>query len=419
MENVSSRCGKSDNAPRLRFPEFRGEWVEKKIKEFANCYAGATPSTKERKYWENGTIPWLSSGEVNKKHISFTDNFITKIGYDSCSTKMIPANTVVMALAGQGKTRGTVAITEIELCTNQSLASIVTNETVDDKFLLYYLETQYSNLRAISSGDGTRGGLNLNIINEYSVFLASLPEQKKIAAFFTLLDRRIQKQRQLVERLKTYKRGVSEAIFERRLNFSSLLATEWKKYKLGQIGEFYNGLSGKSREDFGNGNCKFITYMNVYKNIIADESLCESVKIRKEEEQNSVKYGDVLFTQSSETLEEVGYTSVWTHSSQPYLNSFCFGYRFYDSVMTNPIFIAHYMRSNYIRKAIMKEGQGATRVNLSAERLKNLNIFLPDINGQNKIAEFLSRLENRIHKEESVLEKMSTEKSSFLQKMFI
>ncbi len=246
-----------------------------------------------------------------------------------------------------------------------------------------------------------------------------LPEQKKIAAFFTLLDRRIQKQRQLVECLKTYKRGVSEAIFERRLNFSSLVATEWKKYKLGQIGEFYNGLSGKSREDFGNGNCKFITYMNVYKNIIADESLCESVKIKKEEKQNPVKYSDVLFTQSSETLEEVGYTSVWTHSSQPYLNSFCFGYRFYDSVMTNPIFIAHYMRSNYIRKAIMKEGQGATRVNLSAERLKNLNILLPDIIGQNKIAEFLSGLENRIHKEESALKNMSMEKSSLLQKMFI
>lgn len=224
MENVSLRCGKSDNAPRLRFPEFSGEWVEKKIKEFANCYAGATPSTKERKYWENGTIPWLSSGEVNKKHISFTDNFITKIGYDSCSTKMIPANTVVMALAGQGKTRGTVAITEIELCTNQSLASIVTNETVDDKFLLYYLETQYSNLRAISSGDGTRGGLNLNIINEYSVFLASLPEQKKIAAFFTLLDRRIQKQRQLVERLKTYKRGVIKQYFSAQKD-----NTKWTK----------------------------------------------------------------------------------------------------------------------------------------------------------------------------------------------
>ena len=110
----------------------------KTIPELFNTRNGYTPSKSKKEYWENGTIPWLSSGEVNKKHISFTDNFITKIGYDSCSTKMIPANTVVMALAGQGKTRGTVAITEIELCTNQSLASIVTNETVDDKFLLYY-----------------------------------------------------------------------------------------------------------------------------------------------------------------------------------------------------------------------------------------------------------------------------------------
>ena len=252
MENVSSRCGNRDNAPRLRFPEFNGEWMEKKIKEFANCYAGATPSTKERKYWENGTIPWLSSGEVNKKHISFTDNFITKIGYDSCSTKMIPANTVVMALAGQGKTRGTVAITEIELCTNQSLASIVTNETVDDKFLLYYLETQYSNLRAISSGDGTRGGLNLNIINEYSVFLASPPEQKKIAAFFTLLDSRIQKQRQLVESLKTYKRGVMNKLFDENIEFDKYL--KWEKveeifktindkpYQVQSCSYFQNGL---------------------------------------------------------------------------------------------------------------------------------------------------------------------------------
>ena len=295
----------------------------------------------------------------------------------------------------------------------------------DSDFIKVYFDSLkwYREIYLIAAEGARNHGL-LNISTEdFFETKHKLPvdisEQKKIAAFFTLLDRRIQKQRQLVECLKTYKRGGSEAIFEKRLDFSSLAPTEWKKYKLGQIGEFYNGLSGKCREDFENGNCKFITYMNVYKNIIADESLCESVKIRKEEKQNSVKYGDVLFTQSSETLEEVGYTSVWTYSLQPYLNSFCFGYRFYDSVMTNPIFIAHYMRSNYIRKAIMKEGQGATRVNLSAERLKNLNIFLPDINEQNRIAEFLSGLENRIHKEESVLENMNTEKSSLLQKMFV
>lgn len=419
MENVSSRCGKSDNAPRLRFPEFRGEWVEKKLGEIAERVTrknknNETPlpltiSSKDGlvdqvTYFNKTVASKDMSGYYLLKNGEFAYNKSYSVGYDFGSIKRLDKYPMG-------------ALSTLYIC--------FSIKNFDSDFMKVYFDSLkwYREIYLIAAeGARNHGLLNISTEDFFETkhkLPLGLPEQKKIAAFFTLLDRRIQKQRQLVEFLKTYKRGVSEAIFERRLNFSSLLATEWKKYKLGQIGEFYNGLSGKSREDFGNGNCKFINYMNVYKNIIADESLCESVKIRKEEEQNSVKYGDVLFTQSSETLEEVGYTSVWTHSSQPYLNSFCFGYRFYDSVMTNPIFIAHYMRSNYIRKAIMKEGQGATRVNLSAERLKNLNIFLPDINGQNKIAEFLSRLENRIHKEESVLEKMSTEKSSLLQKMFI
>ena len=418
MENVSSRCGKSDNAPRLRFPEFSGEWVEKKLGEIAERVTrknknNETPlpltiSSKDGlvdqiTYFNKTVASKDMSGYHLLKNGEFAYNKSYSVGYDFGSIKRLDKYPMG-------------ALSTLYIC--------FSIKNFDSDFMKVYFDSLkwYREIYLIAAeGARNHGLLNISTEDFFETkhkLPVGLPEQKKIASFFTLLDRRIQKQRQLVEFLKTYKRGVSEAIFERRLNFSSLLATEWKKYKLGQIGEFYNGLSGKSREDFGNGNCKFITYMNVYKNIIADESLCESVKIRKEEEQNSVKYGDVLFTQSSETLEELGYTSVWTHSSQPYLNSFCFGYRFYDSVMTNPIFIAHYMRSNYIRKAIMKEGQGATRVNLSAERLKNLNIFLPDINGQNKIAEFLSRLENRIHKEESVLEKMSTEKSSLLQKMF-
>ena len=419
MENVSSRCGKSDNAPRLRFPEFSGEWVEKKLGEIAERVTrknknNETPlpltiSSKDGlvdqvTYFNKTVASKDMSGYYLLKNGEFAYNKSYSVGYDFGSIKRLDKYPMG-------------ALSTLYIC--------FSIKNFDSDFMKVYFDSLkwYREIYLIAAeGARNHGLLNISTEDFFETkhkLPLGLPEQKKIAAFFTLLDRRIQKQRQLVERLKTYKRGVSEAIFERRLNFSSLVATEWKKYKLGQIGEFYNGLSGKSREDFGNGNCKFITYMNVYKNIIADESLCESVKIKKEEKQNPVKYSDVLFTQSSETLEEVGYTSVWTHSSQPYLNSFCFGYRFYDSVMTNPIFIAHYMRSNYIRKAIMKEGQGATRVNLSAERLKNLNILLPDIIGQNKIAEFLSGLENRIHKEESALKNMSMEKSSLLQKMFI
>jgi len=165
---------------------WRGKLFEKenvkymKISEFAKCCAGATPSTSHSEYWENGTIPWMSSGEVNNIEIYDTEKKITELGYNSSSTKMLPINTVVVALAGQGKTRGLVAITRKEVCTNQSLCGIVPDERVDNEYLFHYLQSRYKDLRRISSGDGTRGGLNLKMINDYKVPVPSIDEQKKI-----------------------------------------------------------------------------------------------------------------------------------------------------------------------------------------------------------------------------------------------
>ena len=406
MENVSSRCGKSDNAPRLRFPEFSGEWEEKKIKEFANCYAGATPSTKERKYWENGTIPWLSSGEVNKKHISFTDNFITKIGYDSCSTKMIPANTVVMALAGQGKTRGTVAITEIELCTNQSLASIVTNETVDDKFLLYYLETQYSNLRAISSGDGTRGGLNLNIINEYSVFLSSLPEQKKIAAFFTLLDRRIQKQRQLVERLKTYKRGVSEAIFERKFGFPN--KTNWKKIKIENL------FSERCERAIGNEELLAVTINGGIQK--RNEIQLKDNSSEDKSNYKRVHIGDIAYN-TMRMWQGASGVSCYAGIVSPAYTVIALK----DKENQCIDFWGHYFKHTNLIRTFQKFSQGLTSDtwNLKYTQLSQINLYVPEYKEQCAIANFLHKFDSKISIEEKKLSQLSMLKNELLHRMFI
>ncbi len=97
----------------------------RKIETFSKRLSGATPSTKNPAYWVDGTIAWMSSGDVNLRIVKNVSGRITKEGFNSCSTKMMPPNTVVVALAGQGKTRGKVALTEIELCTNQSLCGIV------------------------------------------------------------------------------------------------------------------------------------------------------------------------------------------------------------------------------------------------------------------------------------------------------
>lgn len=150
------------------------------IKVIASCYAGATPKTTVKEYWDSGNIPWMSSGEVNKQIITETENFITQAGFDSCSTKMVPANSVVIALAGQGKTRGLVALTKIDLCTNQSLCAIVPNAQMNSSFLYHFLGSQYQKLRTVSSGDGTRGGLNLQMINSYVVPVPPIEVQDEI-----------------------------------------------------------------------------------------------------------------------------------------------------------------------------------------------------------------------------------------------
>ncbi len=178
----------------------------KTLGEIGKCVAGATPSTKENSYWDNGTIPWMSSGEVHQGVVTHTASFITQKGYDNASTKMLPIGTVVIALAGQGKTRGTAAITAIELCTNQSLCGVVIDDDkILNKYVFFYLKTRYNDLRRVSSGDGTRGGLNLKMIGAYPIPLPSLSEQQRIVSILDTFEASIANlEAQLAERQKQY-----------------------------------------------------------------------------------------------------------------------------------------------------------------------------------------------------------------------
>ena len=183
------------------------EGVEMKtLGKVGKCVAGATPSTKISEYWEGGDIPWMSSGEVHQGNVTHTASFITQEGYNNSSTKMLPINTIVIALAGQGKTRGSVAITKIELCTNQSLCGvIIDNEKIINNYIFYYLKTRYNDLRKISSGDGTRGGLNLKMISSYPFPLPPLSEQQRIVSILDTFEASIRNlEAQLAERQKQY-----------------------------------------------------------------------------------------------------------------------------------------------------------------------------------------------------------------------
>lgn len=173
---------------------------------------------------------------------------------------------------------------------------------------------------------------------------------------------------------------------------------------MGEMGSTYTGLSGKTKVDFGHGNAKFITYMNVFSNPIADLQMTESVEI--DNKQNCVRAGDVFFTTSSETPEEVGMSCVMPKNGDNiYLNSFCFGYRSNENFDLN--YLAHVLRANSFRKDMMFLAQGISRYNISKNKVMDVPIPVPSLKEQAKTGEFFSSLDNLITLHQRELEKQN------------
>ena len=177
-----------------------------------------------------------------------------------------------------------------------------------------------------------------------------------------------------------------------KIRFKGFTET-WEQRKLGDMGSTFTGLSGKSKNDFGHGNAKFVTYMNVFSNTIANLEMTDNIEI--DNKQNEVKYGDVFFTTSSETPQEVGMSSVWLGNKQNiYLNSFCFGFR--PSVKINEYYLAYMLRSECVRKKITYLAQGISRYNISKNKMIDIELPLTNFTEQEKIGSLFSKLDHLI-----------------------
>ncbi|MGL2897437.1 restriction endonuclease subunit S [Helicobacter pylori] len=161
--------------------------------------------------------------------------------------------------------------------------------------------------------------------------------------------------------------------------------------KLGDIGEFYSGLVGKSKKSFSQGNKFYVPYINVFNNPQLDLNALESVQIGDKEKQNTIQLGDVLFTGSSENLEDCAMSCVVTQKIEEdiYLNSFCFGFRFFDKNLFNPSFLKHFLRDYNFRKNISKVANGVTRFNVSKQLLLKITIPIPPLEIQQEIVKIL------------------------------
>jgi len=248
----------------------------------------------------------------------------------------------------------------------------------------------------------TRFNVSKARMSKVIIPIPPLPVQEEIVRIldtFTTLEMELEAE--LAARTKQYEHYRNELLsFDSKSKIMEKLIAEYysdsvKYKKLGDIGTFFGGLTGKTKQDFQNGNKKFISYMNVYKNPAVNINVKDFVRIGDEECQNIVEFGDILFTGSSETPEECGISSVMVERpDEPfYLNSFTIGFRLHDPSLLIPEFSKHLFRSAEMRKQINKTANGVTRFNVSKSKLSNVVVPIPSFEVQEKIVSILDRFE--------------------------
>ena len=246
-------------------------------------------------------------------------------------------------------------------------------------------------------------------------------EQVQIGASFDCLDDLITLHQRKLDSLTTLKKALLDKMFPRdgavvpEIRFAGF-TDPWEQRKLGELGMAYGGLSGKSRDDFGHGEARFIPYTNVFDNPITDVQRLEAVET--DARQNEVRRGDAFFTVSSETPEEVGMSSVWLSDQRNvYLNSFCFGYRQDGSF--DPVYLAYMLRSSGVRVELTLLAQGISRFNISKNKVMELEVPYPSMGEQCAIGTLLRRLDTLITLHQRKFELLKNLKAACLDKMFV
>lgn len=275
-----------------------------------------------------------------------------------------------------------------------------------------------------AEGARNHGLLNISANDFFSTsikFPKDIKEQSRVGSFFFSLDNLITLHQRKLDKLSNVKKSLLEKMFPQKNSTTPKIRFKgftdaWEQRKLGDYGNTYVGLSGKSKEDLGHGNASFVTYMNVYSNPISDPKMVEKIEI--DSSQNQVKYGDVFFTTSSETPDEVGMSSVWFGTDDNiYLNSFCFGYR--QNILNNPFYTAYLFRSPSVRKKFIFLAQGISRYNISKTKVMEMEVAFPSSQEQARIGAFFKHLDDLITLHQRKLEKLKNVKKALLEKMFV
>ncbi|WP_284145128.1 restriction endonuclease subunit S [Enterococcus faecalis] len=390
-----------------------------KVGDFGReIYGGGTPKTSVKEFW-SGTLPWIQSSDLKEDKVCDikAKKYISIKAIQQSSAKKISKNSIaIVTRVGVGK----LALMPYEYATSQDFLSISVLQ-VDKWFGVYSLYNKLQSELNSVQGTSIKGITKDELLNKKIMIPKPLKEQSKIGLFLKKIDTTTALHQRKLDQLKELKKVYLQVMFPQkdetvpRMRFTNFTG-EWEQRELGSIGNTFTGLTGKAKEDFGHGDARFITYLNVFQNAVTSLEQLDSIEI--DLKQNEVRKGDVFFTTSSETPDEVGMSSVWKYDCDNiYLNSFTFGYR--PIIEFDLDYLASMLRSNAVRKKIIFLAQGISRYNISKTKMMNIEVPIPSLSEQAKIGAYLSNIEKTIALHQNKLNQLKSLKKSYLQNMFI
>ena len=387
--------------------EIPSEWAISKIGELTEIKTGGTPSTKCEKYWKDGDIPWMASGDVNKKIINEVDGRITKSGMKNSAAKLLPKDTVMIAINGQGKTKGTVAYLNIELTCNQSLAGLLPSYNVfNSKYLYYNLQSRYFEIRGLA-GDGARNGLNLGLLREILIPIPSIKEQEKIASILSTVDEQIDNVDALIEKNKELKKGLMQTLLTKGIGH-----TKFKKTEIGEIPEEW---------DVKKLECVFEILDSMRKPIKASD--------REKIEGNIPYYGAsgvidwindyifdeelILLGEDGENLNSRNSDLAFKISGKTWVNNHAHVFRVINKKECNIDFMVYYLEAKDYSIYIA----GSAQPKITQAQCRKFLLPLPEKQEQDKIASILLESDKKIEEYENKKQKLEELKKGLMQEL--
>ncbi|QTD39477.1 restriction endonuclease subunit S [Sporosarcina sp. Te-1] len=416
--------------PRRRFEEFQNAdaWEQREVIEMLRGTPGSIKigpfgSALKKEYFVDSGVKVYAQENIFLRDFNVGNYYITEAKYRELqSCELFPGDLVISMMG----TVGACAVfpdTAERGIMNSHLLRLQFNKKIIPEYIMFLLRDSLLIRKQINklSVGSIMSGLSSSVVKQLVFPIPSIEEQGKLVSYFQKLDNLITLHQRNLEKTKALKSAYLAEMFpaegERvpKRRFAGF-TREWKELKLGELGYTFSGLSGKTKKDFGHGDAEYVPYMNVFKNEISNCMLTEKVVL--DNKQKELKYGDVLFTTSSETPHEVGMSSVWLDNKpNVYLNSFCFGLR--PTVSINNLFLAYLLRSNEVRRQIEILAQGISRYNISKGKVMEINIGIPQDEEQKAIGRFFEKLDDSIINQQQKLDKLKAMKQAYLQEMFV